>query len=158
MKKTTARLIIIAVSTLIIVNLVLIVLIWSKKEDERVARPKRTIEEVNDFMVKELELNASQATAFLEISKRHRVIQERNQEEFRRRKMELNSQMIRGKSLDFDSASARLAEVMISKEREFFRFFAEALTICDEEQKKKLQQVFTEAIGPPPSHGPRPKR
>lgn len=154
MKKSTARLIVIAVSVLIMLNVVLIGLLWTKKGQAK-NELRRPIEEVNAFIIRELDLTKDQAKDFIEISKRHRQAQSKNQEEFRRRKFDLNTRMMEGEVINFDSASAKLAEVTLNKEREFYRFFTETMAICDDEQKRKLQRVFFEATGPPEHGQPR---
>lgn len=156
MKKTTARLIVITVSVLIVLNTVLIGLLWAKKGPAKQV-DRRPLEEVNAFIIRELQLNEEQASAFIEISKEHRQAQAQNQEEFRRRKFDLNTRMMEGEVIDFDSAAAKLAEVTLNKEREFYRFFSETMAICNDEQKRQLQRVFFEATGPP-EHGKTPFR
>lgn len=167
MKKSTARIIVVAVSILVVLNVLLIAVLWSKqgRPEKKRGRP---IEEINAFIIEELELDEQQAQVFTELSLRHHQIQRQNMESFRKTKSELNARLINGGEDEMDSLITAIATITESKEKELYRFFKEVLIICNDDQKKRLQSVFVEATGRPPygrmpfnqkgSKDPRPPR
>ncbi|MEP1094700.1 MAG: hypothetical protein ABJG78_06290 [Cyclobacteriaceae bacterium] len=148
MKKSTAQIIVIAVIALIILNVTLIGLMWGNKKEHN-PKERRPIEEINDFIIKEIGFNKQQAEAFVLLSQKHHQAQRANQNEFKRIKDQLNSLMLKGEQSEVDSLISQFAEVATTRETELFRFFREVLLICDDEQKQRLQHVFFQATGPP---------
>ncbi len=148
MNKNTTRLIVLAVLTLAVLNMLLIGMVWTKKSPDR-SRGPRPIEEVNEFIIRELDFNAEQAQAFRELANDHHRIQRGNNEAFRQAKRDINQILIRKGSVDIDSASVKLAEITARKEKEFYQFMEKVLEICNEDQKRRLGRVFLEATGPP---------
>lgn len=144
MNKSTAKLIVVIVITLSVINVSLIALIWSRTNGSAVGKPN-DIHQINSFVIEELDFNEEDAKAFKTLAEIHHQNQKENQKKYRLLKRSINSQLLSDDSIDIDSLSMELAELSVLKEKEFYRFMQEVMKICDDDQKAKLTDVFLKA-------------
>lgn len=148
MKKNTARLIVLAVVVMILLNGVLIALLWTKQSPiKRQQHPQMT--EVNDFIIRELGLDEETAASFRSMAAKHHKNQLELQMRYREIKRQLNRAMI---SQDKDRAEPLLddlTEVVKAKELELYHFFTEVMSLINEKQQREFGRIFREATGAP---------
>ncbi|WP_436517466.1 hypothetical protein [Ekhidna sp. To15] len=148
MKKTTIRLIILAVIVMILLNGVLITLLWTKQSPDK-GYQKTQITEVNDFIIRELGFDKETSESFRSIAAQHHNNQIELQKRYRDIKRQLNRAMISQDKEKAELLLEDLTEVVKAKELELFRFFSEVRTITNKQQQREFGRIFREATGAP---------
>lgn len=147
MKKATARLIVIAVIAMIILNGILIAMLWTK-QDPSMRQMRPPISEVNDFIIEEMGFDEATATKFRNIADQHYQNQLEHQTRYREIKRQLNHAMISQNREETELLLNELADAVKDKELELFRFFSDIKSITNEQQRE-FGRIFREATGPP---------
>lgn len=148
MKKATARLIVIAVIAMIILNGILIAMLWTK-QDKSMRQMRPPISEVNDFIIEEMGFDQANATKFRNIADQHYQNQLEHQTRYREIKRQLNHAMISQNREEVELLLNELADAVKDKELELFRFFSDIKSITNEQQEREFGRIFREATGPP---------
>lgn len=166
MKKNTARLIVIAVLIMILLNAALVSLLWSN--DETATSQRTQVTEVNDYIIEEMGFDEAAADQFRKIAAQHHENQIQIQGRYREIKRKLNLAMISQNQQEAELLLEQLLKAVREKENELYRFFAEVMKITSEEQKLKFGKIFRDATGAPDyervpmkgkeDHPPHPKR
>lgn len=167
MKKTTARLIVLAVVVMIFLNGTLVLLLWTDKPSPtRLERPQ--VDEINEFIIREMGFDESTANKFIVISREHHQNQIGFQIRYREIKRKLNNATIAQDKDEAQRLMEDLTAVVKAKEEELYRFFSEVMKITTRKQQEEFGRIFRQATGAPeygriplggePNHPPRPKR
>ncbi len=148
MKKNTARLIVLAVILMIVLNGILITLLWYKQSPKN--RIQRTpVTKVNEYIIQEMGFDEETAAKFIRIAKQHYDNQLVHQKKYREVKHQLNKAMINQNKEESEKRLNELTETVKAKELELYRFFSEVRKIMNEEQQDAFGQIFREATGAP---------
>lgn len=148
MKKNTARLIVLVVTLMIVLNGILIALLWNKQSPKnRIQRAPIT--EVNEYIIQEMGFDEETAAKFKGIAKHHHENQLIHQKKYREVKHLLNKAMISQNKEESEKLLNELTETVKVKELELYRFFSEVRKIMNEEEQNTFGQIFREATGAP---------
>ncbi len=148
MNKNTARLIVLAVIAMLILNGVLITMLWTNQSPtQKPQRPR--ISEINDFIISELKFDDETAAKFRLVSNDHHEKQVELQMKYRDIKRRLNRAMFDQDEEKINVLLNNLTAIVKTKELELFRFFNEIKKITNEEQQREFGRIFREATGPP---------
>ncbi|MEO9871098.1 hypothetical protein [Ekhidna sp.] len=148
MKTLTARLIVIAVIIMVLLNGGLLILLWNSQAAPN-KRELPSIEEINNFIIVEMGYDNQTADAFIKIAETHRSNQHKFQGKYRELKRELNMSMLEQDDERVNIILDDLAAIVKKKELELYRFFSEVMKISSPEQQRSFGRIFREATGAP---------
>ncbi len=148
MKKSTARLIIIAVIVTILLNVILISMSFIKTSPQSRRTPP-PIEQINEFIISEMEYDSDQARRFKSVASQHHENQRQHQARYREIKRRLNRAMLNQNKKEVDKLMNDLTKVVKDKEMELYKFFSEIQEISSPEQMRRFGRIFREATGAP---------
>ena len=154
---TKSKILSTVVIILLIANMISMIIFWLNKQQPE---QKNNVGNTAQFLIKELQLDSSQQKIFNQLKEEHHNTVEQLREDTRKAKDAffdlLNKDSVNENELQITAANAANKQEQIDIIT--FRHFQKVKAICNDEQKKKFNEIIKEALRMQAPQGPPDKR
>jgi Spy/CpxP family protein refolding chaperone len=142
------RLMMWAVIFLTVLNTVLIVLLWTSREERPVHEgpPPRDRAALNEFIIKELSLDAGQQQQFETLRREHRAQAERLQQDMRPLRDSLFNYGANPGADRVNALTQSIGRKQAELELVTYSHFKSLRDICNDDQKKKFDEIIGDVL------------
>lgn len=150
-----------AVVLLTVLNTVLIVLLWTSRNEPpngREGPPTRERADLNEFIIKELSLDGNQQKQFEELRKQHRQQADKLQQEMKPLRDSLFNYSANPDAGRVNALTQGIGSRQAQLELITHNHFKSLRDICNEEQKKKFDEIINDVLKIMARREPPPKR